>query len=191
MAPHFEGRRHFGPSRHAPRHRPEIQQSGEATFGLFDHGGQREIHVDDAVAAANAGPAKCQTVPTRLTDVRTLLVASQHFVLERIDLSPKSNWELRAEHETWVFVLKGHARVRLRTVFVGGAIFLEAARTSIKVGSSGLKGLVAYSGTEPSPSLLYDLDGQNADFRVRHFPELPFPHRATTGSPARSMETRH
>jgi mannose-6-phosphate isomerase len=168
----------------------EIQQSGEGTFGLFDHGGQREIHVDNAVAAANAGPAECQTVPRRLTDVRTLLVASQHFVLERIDLAPKSNWELRAEHETWVFVLEGHARVRLRTVFVGGAIFLEADRTSIRVGSSGLKGLVAYSGTEPSPSLLYDLDGQNAGFPIRHFSQLPLPNRATTGSPARSTETR-
>jgi mannose-6-phosphate isomerase len=168
----------------------EIEQSTGAASGLFDHGRQREIHLDNAVAAANAGPAECQTVPRRLTDVRTLLVASPHFVLERIDLSPKSNWELRAEPETWVLVLEGHARVRLRTVFVGEAIFLEADRTSVKVGSSGLKALVAYSGTEPSLSLLYDLDGQNAGFRVRHFPQLPLPHRATTGSPACSMETR-
>ncbi len=165
----------------------EIQQSSESTFGLCNHGRQREIHVDNAVAASNARPDKCQTVPRRLTDARTLLVASPHFVLERIELSPKSNWELCAEHETWVFVLEGHARVRLRTVFVGGAIFLEADRTSIKVGSSGLRGLVAYSGTAPRLSLLYNLDGQNADFPIRHFSQLPLPHRATTGAPARSI----
>ncbi len=168
----------------------EIQQSTGAAFGLFGHGRQREIRVDNAMAAANAGPAECQTVPRRLTEVRTLLVASPRFVLERIDLSPKSNWELCAEHETWVFVLEGHARVRLRTVFVGGAIFLEADRTSIKVGSSGLKGLVAYSGTAPSLSLLYNLDGQNADFPIRHFSQLPLPHRAAAAVPAGSMETR-
>jgi mannose-6-phosphate isomerase len=168
----------------------EIQQRSDATFRLFDHGRKRELHVDNAVAAANAGPAECQSVPRRLTDARTLLVASPHFVLERIDLSPKSNWELHAEHETWVLVLDGHARAGLRTVFVGEAIFLEADRTSIKVGSNGLKGLVAYLGTEPSPSLLYDLDGQNAGSPIRHRSRLPLHHRATAGSPARSTEVR-
>jgi mannose-6-phosphate isomerase len=168
----------------------EIQQTSDATFRLFDHGRQRELHIDNAVAAANAGPAECQYVPKRLTEVRTLLVASPYFVLERIDLSPKSNWELQAEHETWLLVLEGHARVRLRTVFVGEAIFLEADRTSIKVGSSGLKGLVAYSGTEPSPSLLYNVDGQDAGFPIHHFSQPPLPHRATTGSPGRSTEAR-
>jgi mannose-6-phosphate isomerase len=69
----------------------EIQQTSDATFRLFDHGRQRELHIDNAVAAANAGPAECQYVPKRLTEVRTLLVASPYFVLERIDLSPKSN----------------------------------------------------------------------------------------------------
>lgn len=53
--------------------------------------------------------------------------------------------------------------------FVGDAIFLEADRTSIKVGSDGLKGLLAYLGTEPSPSLLHNLDGQNAGSPIRHF----------------------
>ena len=146
----------------------EIQQRSDATFRLFDHGRQRELHVDNAVAAANAGPAACQSVPRRLTDARTLLVASPHFVLERIDLSPQSNWELHAEHETWVLVLDGHARVGLMTVFVGEAIFLEADRTSIKVGSDGLKGLLAYLGTEPSPSLLHNHDGQNVGSPIRH-----------------------
>jgi mannose-6-phosphate isomerase len=169
----------------------EIQQRSDATFRLFDHGRKRELHVDNAVAAANAGPAECQSVPRRLSDARTLLVASPHFVLERIDLSPKSNWELHAEHETWVLVLEGHARAGLlRTVFAGEAIFLEADRTSIKVGSSGLKGLVAYLGTEPSPSLLYNLDGQNAGSPIRHRSLLPLHHRATASSPVHSTEVR-
>jgi mannose-6-phosphate isomerase len=142
------------------------------------------------VAAANAGPAECQSVPRRLTDARTLLVASPHFVLERIDLSPQSNWELHAEHETWVLVLEGHARAGLRTVFVGEAIFLEADRTSIKVGSNGLKGLLAYLGTEPSPSLLHNHDRQNAGCPIRHLSSSPSHHRATAGSPVHSTEAR-
>ena len=90
----------------------------------------------------------------RLTDARTLLVASSHFVLERIDLSSKSNWELHAGRETWLFVLEGHARIGLMNAFAGEAMFLEAEDTSIKVGAEGMKGLLAYLATEPSTSLL-------------------------------------
>ena len=120
----------------------EIQQRSDVTFRLYDYGRQRELHVENAVAAANAGPAEFQSVHRRLTDARTLLVASPHFVLERIDLSPNSNWELHAAHETWVLVLDGHARVGLTNALVGDAIFLEADRISMKVGSHGLSGPV-------------------------------------------------
>ena len=89
----------------------EIQQRSDATFRLFDHGRQRELHVDNAVAAADAGPAGHQSTPKRLTDARTLLVASPYFVLERIDLSSGSSWELNAERETWFLVLEGDAQV--------------------------------------------------------------------------------
>lgn len=168
----------------------EIQQRSDATFRLFDHGRRRELHVDNAVAAATAGPAECQPAPRRLTDARTLLVASPYFVLERIDLAPKSNWELHAEHETWVLVLEGHARVGLMNAFVGEAIFLEADHTSIKVGSDGLKGLLAYLGTEPSPSLLHNLDGRNVGSPSRLFSRPPLHHQALAGSPVRSTEAR-
>jgi mannose-6-phosphate isomerase len=132
----------------------EIQQRSDVTFRLYDYGRQRELHVDNGVAAAKAGPAECQSAQQRLSDTRTLLVAGLPFVLERIELAPKSNWEFRAEHETWVLVLEGYARVGLLSAFVGDAIFLEAERISMKVGSGGLKGLLAYLGAKPSPSLL-------------------------------------
>lgn len=153
----------------------EIQQRSDATFRIFDHGRQRELHVDNAVASANAGPAECQSVSRRLTDVRMLLVASPHFVLERIDLPPKSTWDLDAEHETWFLVLQGQARVGLLNAVVGEAIFLEADRTGIEVGSDGLKGLLAYSSPEPDPGLLHSLDGQKLAGQLG-------------GSPVHSME---
>lgn len=168
----------------------EIQQRSDATFRLFDHGRQRELHVENAVAAANAGPAECQSVPRRLTEARTVLVASPHFVLERIVLAPKSSWELSAEHETWFLVLEGYARVGLRTVFVGQAIFLEADCIRIRTGSDGLKGLVAYLGPEPIRDLLLDLDAQNADSTIRHLSASSPHHQATAALPIRSMEVR-
>jgi mannose-6-phosphate isomerase len=168
----------------------EIQQRSDATFRLFDYGRQRELHVDNAVAAANAGPLEPQFVPRRLTDVRTLLIASPQFVLEWIGLPPASNWELDAERETWVLVIEGRARIGMTNASAGDAIFLESDGASIEVGPEGMKGLLAYLGPEPSPILLQNFDGRNAGSSIRHFSQRPLPYRATTGSPARSMEVR-
>ena len=64
----------------------EIQQHSDATFRMFDYGRQRELNEDDAVAASDAGPAQMQSSSRCLTDDRALLIASQHLVLERINL---------------------------------------------------------------------------------------------------------
>jgi len=168
----------------------EIQQRSDTTFRLFDHGRQREIHVDNAVAAANAGPAERQSLPQRLTDNRSLLVISPHFVLERIDLPPNSDWELRAEQETWLLVIEGYAQVGEMNAFVGEAIFVEADRTSLKAGSRGFKGLLAYVGPNPKPSLLQELDQQGAEFAIRQFALPPSQSRARAASPIRSTEVR-
>lgn len=145
----------------------EIQQRSDATFRLFDHGRQRELHVDNAVAAATAGPALGRSAPRPLTSTRTLLIASPQFVLERIDLPPESIWQLRAECEAWILILDGQVRVGFMKAFVGEAIFLEADCTRIKAGPKGLTGLVAYMGPAPIPGLLHKLDGQVDGIPVR------------------------
>jgi hypothetical protein len=102
-------------------------------------------------------------------------------------------------NRTWIFMQgtrpgslssKGRALVGLRNAFVGEAIFLEADRTSFRVGSDGLRGLLAYVGPEQSPSVLHNLDGQNAASPIRHCSRLPLHQRATAGSPIRSTEAR-
>lgn len=147
----------------------EIQQRSDTTFRLFDYGRQREIHVDNAVAAANAGPAERQSMPQRLTDARSVLVASPHFILEHIDLPPNSTWKLGAEQETWVLVIEGHVQVGLLNALVGDAIIVEADRTDLKVGTAGFKGLLAYMGPKPDLGLLQKLDRQDAEFETRPF----------------------
>jgi mannose-6-phosphate isomerase len=168
----------------------EIQQRSDATFRLFDHGRKRELHVENAVAAANAGPAEHQTVSRRLTDFRTLLVASPQFVLELVDLPPKSNWDLDVEHETWILVLDGCARIGLTDASLGEAIFLDADCARIEVGPEGMKGLLAYLGPEPWPSLLHNIDGLGSGSQVRGASSSPPYQGAIAGSPIRSMETR-
>jgi mannose-6-phosphate isomerase len=134
----------------------EIQQHSDATFRLFDYGRQRELHEDSAVAVSNAGPVQTQSSPQRLTAVRTALIASPHFVLERIDLPANSNWALDTDQEAWILVIDGHARIGQTNTTVGDAVFVEADRAGIEVGPDGISGLIAYPGPEPAVSLLQD-----------------------------------
>jgi mannose-6-phosphate isomerase len=138
----------------------EIQQHSDATFRLFDYGSARELHEDNGVAVAHAWPLRTPSNPTRLTAARTLLVASRHFVLERLELSEDSSWALLAEPETWILVLDGHAAIGLATVSIGQAVFIGGGRTSIEVGSNGLHALVAYPANRPVDSLLQRLGEQ-------------------------------
>jgi mannose-6-phosphate isomerase len=141
----------------------EIQQRSDTTFRLFDYGRQRELHEDDGVAVANAWPLRPPLDPTRLSAERTLLVASRHFVLERLDLPAGSSWALLPEPETWVLVLDGHAAVGLTAVSAGQAIFAGGGRSSIEVGANGLTALVAYPATAPVASLLQGLGEPSTD----------------------------
>jgi mannose-6-phosphate isomerase len=132
----------------------EIQQRSDATFRLFDHGRQRALHVENAVAAADAGPAHVQGHPVQLTDERTLLISSPYFVVERIELPPNSTWRLDGERETWFLVLSGDARAKSFDMNIGDALFVQSDSVSLHAGSTGLVGLVAYTGEDPVPILL-------------------------------------
>jgi mannose-6-phosphate isomerase len=132
----------------------EIQQRSDATFRLFDHGRQRALHVENAVAAADAGPAHVQGHPNRLTDERTLLISSPYFVVERIELPPDSTWRLDGERETWFLVLSGGARTTSFDMTTGDALFVQSDSVDLHAGPTGLIGLVAYTGEDPVSLLL-------------------------------------
>jgi mannose-6-phosphate isomerase len=135
----------------------EIQQRSDATFRLFDHGRGRELHIDNAIAVADAGPAGIQTAPSRLGEGRTLLVSNALFTFEKIDLAPKSAWCLEAKQETWLLVISGSARTGSFDVAMGDAIFAQSDRVDIRAGMAGLSGLLAYAGGL-DPELLQCVD---------------------------------
>jgi len=135
----------------------EIQQRSDTTFRLFDFGRQRELHEDNGVAVAHPWPLRPSCHPTRLTPVRTALISSRHFVLERVELPEGSSWALLAEPETWILVLGGHAAIGLSNVSIGQAVFVAGGRSSIEVGAGGLTVLVAYPASHPVDSLLQAL----------------------------------
>lgn len=121
----------------------EIQQRSDATFRMFDFGRKRDLHVADAIAVANAGPADADLKTKRLTDERTLLLSNPHFAFERIDLAPGSLFHLEAEHETWLLVVKGKARAASFDVAMGDAVFAQSDSVDIQAGPHGMTGLVA------------------------------------------------
>jgi mannose-6-phosphate isomerase len=162
----------------------EIQQRSDTTFRLFDHGRQRELHIESAVAVANAGPADFQAQPSRLTGERTLLISTPHFVLEKIDLPPDSVWCLEAEQETWLLVVQGSARAGSFGVAIGDAVFVQSDRVDMHTGAVGMEALVAYPSGREAPHLLRRLkqsDTTDAE-RARKI-------RTTTGPTNGRLET--
>ena len=139
----------------------EIQQRSDATFRLFDYGRERELHIDNGVAVANAWPLRPPRDPVELTLERTVLVASRHFVLERIALPESSSWALLADSETWILALDGHAAIGLAALSIGHAVFVGGGRASIEVGANGFTALVAYPASAPIGSLLHRLSGRS------------------------------
>jgi len=135
----------------------EIQQRSDATFRLFDHGRQRELHIENAIAVANTGPVEPQMQPHRLSDERALLVSNSHFVFERIALPPATAWSLEAERETWLLVHSGSATAGAFDVSIGDAIFAQSDRVEIHTGATGMGALVAYAGAGAVPNLLQRL----------------------------------
>jgi mannose-6-phosphate isomerase len=151
----------------------EIQQHSDATFRLFDYGRQRELHEDNGVAVAHPWPLRTPGNPTSLTTNRTVLVASKHFVLERVELPEGSSWTLLAEPETWMLVLDGHAAIGLTAASIGEAVFIGGGRTSIEVGSDGLSALIAYPASRPIDGLLQRLGEQPGSLASPVPPTVP------------------
>ena len=124
----------------------EIQQRSDVTFRLFDHGRERELHIENAIAVADPGPLDSRAEPAQLSDTRRLLTSNSHFTFERIDLAPKSTWWLEAKEETWLLVVGGHARAGALDLAAGDAVFAQSDSIKIQTGTVGLTGLVAYTG---------------------------------------------
>jgi mannose-6-phosphate isomerase len=133
----------------------EIQQRSDTTFRLFDHGRSRTLHVEQALVVAARGPAGTGQALQNITGERTVLVANDYFVFERIQLPPQTTWLLNAARETWLLLLTANARAGSFELRNGDAIYAQSDRVEIEVGGEGLQALVAYTGMGgPLPQLL-------------------------------------
>lgn len=168
----------------------EIQQRSDTTFRLYDHDRARELHIEQGVAVAHAGPTKLTVPARRLSGVRTVLVANPYFVFERIDLPAGSIWDLDARCETWLAVIAGNAKIDALQIGVGQGCFIEAQAARIAPGEAGLSCLVAYDAAAPSRDLLQRIDGEGMP-RFRETVSPPTgPPQAVASSPVSSTEAR-
>ncbi|MFZ1103542.1 MAG: class I mannose-6-phosphate isomerase [Hyphomicrobiaceae bacterium] len=167
----------------------EIQQRSDVTFRMFDFGRARELHIADAVAVADAGPADADPKPRRLTDERVLLASNPHFVLERIELAPGSTNRLEAERETWLLVVSGSARAATLDVATGDAVFAQSDSIDMFAGPEGMAGLVAYTGAGgPVPHLLQrPAPASAADAAQLQGRQVPTSHLHTNAAPAHGL----
>jgi mannose-6-phosphate isomerase len=132
----------------------EVQQRSDATFRLFDYGRDRDLHIENAVAATVAGPAKRQSSPMQLDEARKAVVVDAHFVLEQVEFLPGSIWTIEVQKEAWLLAIGGSARIGSVELAPGEAIFAEGGRADIEVGDRGLKALLAYVGPHANPGAL-------------------------------------
>ncbi|MEP6841411.1 MAG: class I mannose-6-phosphate isomerase [Bradyrhizobium sp.] len=152
----------------------EIQQQSDATFRLFDYGRQRELHIDNAVVAAMAGPAERQSSPMQFDAARKAVAVNPHFVLEHVEFPPGSAWTIDVPKEAWFLVIGGSAQIGSEKFSLGEAAFVEADRADIEIGAGGLRALLAYPGPNVNPDLLRQRS-ENPAFVVPLAPAAPVP----------------
>lgn len=127
----------------------EIQQRSDATFRLFDHDRARGLHVEHAVAAADTSLRDEPVASVGLHDGTAIILATPHFVIERLVLPPGAQAEIDAPGETWLLVIDGAAQVGPVRAVRGDAVHAVADRAALTAGTSGVTVLIAYPGPTP------------------------------------------
>lgn len=97
----------------------EIQQNSDITYRLYDYGRPRELHLEQAIEVARAGPhdpALRRQVPER-GDVT--LVEGPYFRLDRIDGQPAADIAARYQGPLLVIPREGEVQVAGETVAPG------------------------------------------------------------------------
>ncbi len=92
----------------------EIQESSDLTYRLYDHdrrdasGETRELHVDKALEVADLNPGEhAKVTPEPLGEGKTRLLKTEHFVVERWEVSEVQNEATRPESFDILTVIEG------------------------------------------------------------------------------------
>jgi mannose-6-phosphate isomerase len=125
----------------------EIQQNLDLTYRLYDYGRPRELHLDQAVAAAHAAPALGRTKPVELAPGRRLVAGGKAFQVERLD-GTMSGRLLPPGGELWVVALNGSSRLAGEALDLGNVRLADSV-CELDLGEDAAV-IIAYPGSQPA-----------------------------------------
>ena len=129
----------------------EVQQNADITYRFYDYGRDRELHLDEAVAAANTGSSPDRSIEQPLGNGRSLLVSGPKFIVERWYAG---RGRLRASEEAplWLINLCGRTHANGQRLDEG-SVWIAETDVDLEI-DAGAELLVAYEGSETRPPSL-------------------------------------
>lgn len=129
----------------------EVQTNVDLTYRLWDYGRPRELHLEQAIAAAHPVPYVAPHVSQRLTEGRLVLCDGPKFVLERWSMSGGGKLSPAPGRPIWVAPVKGGGSLGVEKLSAG-EVWLADEATTITL-QPGSDVLIAYPGNGILPDL--------------------------------------
>ncbi len=89
----------------------EVQQNADVTYRLFDYGRDRELHVEEALAAMNIDSRPELVTPRNIAEHRELLVQSDKMSIERLGSGFSGKLDAADGAPLWIIPLMGTAQI--------------------------------------------------------------------------------
>ena len=123
----------------------EVQQNADITYRFFDYGRDRELHLDEAVAAADADSSPDRSIEQPLSVGRSLLVRGPKFSVERWRMG-RGRLPASREAPLWLINLGGrtHANGQLLEEC---SVWIADTEVELEI-EAGAELLVAYEGPQ-------------------------------------------
>ncbi len=125
----------------------EIQQYSDITYRIYDFDRDRELHIDHGVKVSRLAPCAGRSEPVQLGEGRELLVESDYFRTERIEVAGSAPCEARHIY----VVLEGEGRIGGEAFRPGDAFAVEAAGERIESPRAVLVSVVAPTTERATP----------------------------------------
>ena len=122
----------------------EIQQNVDVTYRLYDYGRPRDLHLDEAVSAADPTPYVAATIPYHLEAEREIMADGAAFVVERWSDGYECLITGEAAQPVWVVPIHGTSNLNGAPI-QPGSVWMVEGEAVLRTAERG-ELLAAYSG---------------------------------------------
>lgn len=131
----------------------EVQQNVDLTYRLYDYGRPRELHLEEAVAVADAGPYVAPFESYEMSAGREILADGPAFVVERWRGAASGSLLAEPDRPVWIVPLDGPGGRIGGEALEPGTAWLADGPVELRV-RSGSDTLIAYPGSGVRKDLL-------------------------------------